>query len=243
MSIIGLAIPTYNEKENIINLLDSIINNLAINHQHNYIILVIDDNSPDKTASYVEEKIAHFNSEFISLHILNREKKEGLGKAYIAGFTELLNLGVEYIIQMDADFSHDPKYLANFINNLEKYDLIVGSRYVKDGGLDKDWPLIRKLVSTLGNVFARVVLATQIKDLTGGFNCYSSALLKKINYTGIASSGYGFIIELKYKAYITARSYLEFPIVFKDRQAGTSKIPLNTIYKNLLLCFKLRLNK
>ena len=240
MAKIGIAVPTYNEKENILTLIKG-ISKALINDPNQFLILVIDDNSPDGTAAVVLEEIKSFKSANIELKLLFREKKEGLGKAYIAGFRELIIQDCNYIIQMDADYSHNPSYLSQFSKYSNSYDFIVGSRYVLNGKLDDNWPLHRKLQSVLGNKVAKIVLGINLNDITGGYNLYSSNLLKKIEYELITQSGYGFQIELKFRAYKTVKSFIEIPIIFIDRINGVSKIPTNTILTNLILCFKLRL--
>ena len=205
-------------------------------------VLIIDDNSPDGTGNLADDlKKAHRGKKF-NVEVLHRNQKNGLGQAYIDGFMKLLGQNYSHIMQMDADLSHDPKYIKEFISaiNIQGADFVVGSRYIK-GGSTPDWSLNRKLLSRFGNLYARLVLGNKIHDYTGGYNLYSSNLLSKIDPKSLTESGgYGFLIELKSKAAKKANKVIEVPIVFMDRRHGKSKMPKNTMIKNLLLVIKIK---
>ncbi|MFH1522805.1 MAG: polyprenol monophosphomannose synthase [Patescibacteria group bacterium] len=210
-----IVLPTYNERNNIKKLVNK-INNLKIS---NLDILVIDDNSPDKTSEIIKE----IKKSYDNVHLIIREEKLGLGTAYIRGFKWGIKRKYDVIVEMDADFSHDPKYLPEFFNKINHYDFVIGSRYVRGGGV-KNWPFSRRAISKLGSLYSRVVLGVKIKDFTGGFNAWKLSALKKINLDNIKSNGYSFQIEMKYRAAISGFSFFEFPIVFKERENGKSKM-------------------
>lgn len=239
---IAIATPTYNESKNIVTLIKKIE---VVCRQFPAIIftlLVIDDNSPDGTAAVVENHTKNISStkSNLQIRVLKRKAKEGLGKAYVHGFSELLTEKFDYVLQMDADLSHNPAYIKDFVNAaLKGHDFIVASRYIK-GGDTPDWSWYRKLLSRGGNLYARMFLGSMITDYTGGYNMYSAPLLKHIISRPLVSSGYGFLIELKYRAVRQAVSPTQIPIVFHDRQHGISKIPKSTLLKNFILVPKIR---
>lgn len=231
---IGIAIPTYNEAGNIGKLIDKISTELTKQKGLETTILIIDDDSPDGTADIIRNYSKKYKRKNFKVDLLLRTVKDGFGRAYIVGFNKLLLEKPDYIIQMDADLSHDPVYLPAFIKASKDHDFIVGSRYVH-GGKTPDWTLSRKFISRLGNFYATSVLGHEISDYTGGFNMFSYKLMKEINPSSISSSGYGFLIDLKFRAIKNASSIYEIPIVFNDRKHGTSKMPKSTIVKNLVL--------
>ncbi len=239
---LGIAIPTYNEATNIGQLLENIHLSLVNLPLISTTILVIDDNSPDGTAEIVKEFANKYNTKNFKIDLLARKIKNGLGRAYIEGFSNLLDQGSDFIIQMDADLSHDPVYLPAFIKLSGDNDLVVGSRYIP-GGDTPDWPLSRRMLSKVGNFYARLILSNKISDYTGGYNMYSKDLLDKINYSKINSTGYGFLINLKYLSVLNAHGIQQIPIIFRDRQHGKSKLPKSTILTNLILVPKIRLKK
>lgn len=230
---LGIAIPTYNEVNNISRLIKGIkaeTSKLNICCE----VLIIDDNSPDGTGKLADNLAKKVNRPSFKLKVLHRKNKNGFDKAYIAGFNELLKDKFDYIMQMDADLSHNPKYLPIFLDAAKKADLVVGSRYIKGGGTP-DWTFKRRLLSRFGNIYARIFLGSQIHDFTGGYNLYTKQQLVNLNVNTIKATGYGFLIELKYKYMLKSNHIVEIPIVFKDRTNGNSKIPKNTMFKNLLL--------
>jgi dolichol-phosphate mannosyltransferase len=239
---LAIAIPTYNEAQNIKKLLPGIKKSLLEVADWQCTVFIIDDNSPDKTAAVARQIGTTLADQRFKVEVLSRKKKEGLGKAYIYAFNEILKQEFDYILQMDADLSHDPKYLPDFLGGTKKSDFVVGSRYVK-GGATPDWSWQRKLQSHGGNIYTRLFLGSRITDYTGGYNLYASGLLRKIDLNSLEASGYGFLIELKYDALKFCKQVTQVPIIFMDRQHGKSKIPRDTILKNLLLVPRLRFNR
>jgi len=241
---LGIAIPTYNEAGNISNLIDQIFINIKDLSKLDTTVLIIDDTSPDGTGEIVKKLSKKYSSRNnFEIKLLSRKVMNGLGKAYIEGFNYLLNMDMDFILQMDADLSHNPVYLPAFVNSAKnKTELTIGSRYM-NGGETPDWALSRRFLSKSGNIYARLILGSHLSDYTGGYNMYSSSLLKRIKVGSIQASGYGFLVELKYKASKLTTSINQVPIVFNDRQHGKSKIPKTTILKNLLLVPVLRLTK
>ncbi|MEI9913725.1 MAG: polyprenol monophosphomannose synthase [Candidatus Saccharibacteria bacterium] len=237
---LGIAIPTYNEAGNITSLIEGLHKHLSKNKDVSTLVLIIDDSSPDGTADIVRRLAKQMSTKNFKIELLSRKVKDGLGKAYIAGFNKLLQKNVDYILQMDADLSHNPAYIPAFVKAAKKNDLIVGSRYMP-GGQTPDWSFSRKLQSRMGNIYARGILGTRVSDYTGGFNMYSSSLLKASAINDIKSTGYGFLIELKYRTLKNAKNVYQIPIVFNDRQHGKSKLPRSTIVKNLVLVPRLKM--
>ena len=237
---LAIAVPTYNESKNVTKLIKR-IKNATSKTVISCTVLIIDDNSPDGTGDIADKLAAQENNSAFKVHVLHRNAKQGFDKAYIAGFRELLKGNFTHIMQMDADLSHNPKYIPQFIQALPAADFVVGSRYIKSGGTP-DWALYRRLLSRFGNIYARLFLGNSIHDYTGGFNLFSTRLLKSINPDSLKADGYGFLIELKYRAVKRCQHVKEVPIVFTDRQHGVSKLPRSTILKNLLLVPKLALS-
>lgn len=240
---IAVLIPTYNEAKNIQLLLRAMqemsakLNDVSLN------IYVIDDNSPDGTAEIAEGLNKELGNTGFQVDVIRRIKKEGLGKAYIEGFKKMLVMSdlPDYVLQMDADLSHDPAYIPEFIDAVRSgSDFVVGTRYVH-GGSCPDWSWYRKLLSRGGNAYARIILGHKVTDYTGGFNMYSVDVLKRINWDRLDNAGYGFLIDLKYQAQQVGKKIIEVPIQFLDRQHGQSKMPLNTIFKNFSLVLRIRI--
>lgn len=224
-----VIIPTYNEIDNIQRLTEGIFSVLPKTD-----ILIVDDNSPDGTgrlAATLAEKDAR-------LKVIARPAKLGLGSAYIRGFEYALNSNYEYVLTMDADFSHSPQYLPEFLKHTSNYQLILGSRYVPGGGIS-NWELWRRFLSYTANLYARLALGLAYRDLTSGFKCYSRQLLQNLDLAAIISEGYVFQIETTYRAHRQGYSIKEIPIVFKGRLKGASKISrgicLEAIWKVPLL--------
>ncbi len=232
-----VIIPTYNEIENIESIIDKVFAlDLGLD------ILIVDDNSPDKTYEMVQGLIDNRYPD--RLHLMIREKKAGLGKAYIAGFKWALTHDKHYscIIEMDADLSHNPKYLPIFMDEIDSYDLIIGSRYVKGGGAT-NWPLFRKAISYGGSFYSRMILGVKIMDITGGFKCFRREVLEAIDLGNIITTGYSFQIEMNYKATLKGFKIKEVPIVFEERIAGKSKMTKKVFVEALGKVITLRLNK
>jgi dolichol-phosphate mannosyltransferase len=227
-----VIIPTYNEKENIGLLLPAIKKVLPDAH-----VLVVDDNSPDGTSAYVKGLAPSVGNVFV----LDRDKKEGLGKAYVAGFRWALERGYRYVFEMDADFSHDPKYLPDFLEAIKENDLVIGSRYISGVNV-VNWPMSRLLVSYFGNVYARLVTGIPVRDCTGGFKCFRREVLEALDLDSITSLGYSFQIEVNFYSWKKGFRLIEIPIVFTDRKRGASKISRGIIREGLILVlWKLRI--
>lgn len=230
MKKLFICIPTYNEALNIIKIIKQLEDVSQKISDYEVNVVVIDDNSPDGTAKLVEE---YKTKSKIKLHVVNNPNKVGLGKAYIKGFKYSLENGADAICQMDADFSHDPKYLIPITRSLKDYDFVMGSRYIKGGGT-VNWNFKRRFISRYGNLYSRLILAAGIHDLTGGYNCWNRKVLESINLDSIKANGFFFQIELKYKAIKKGFKWLEIPIIFKDRELGQSKFG-SSIFKEALI--------
>ncbi len=217
-----VIIPTYNEIENMKQLLP-----ILMKLDSQFDVLVVDDNSPDGTATFVE-KFSRASLENSRVNILNRPQKQGLGKAYIAGFKWGLEKKYDVLTEMDADFSHAPEHLVQILKAIESTDVVIGSRYVAGGGT-VNWSLFRKIISRGGSLYSRLILGYPINDWTGGFNSWKKEVLEKIDLDTIKSNGYSFQIELKYKALKNNFKVLEIPIIFEDRRVGQSKMSLKIV--------------
>ena len=209
-----VIIPTYNEIDNVRPIADAVLENLEGGD-----VLFVDDNSPDGTGKVADEMSAANPR----IHVLHRPGKQGLGRAYIAGFKWALENGYTHIFEMDADFSYDPHELPNFIKASEEADLILGSRYI--GGIRvMNWPLSRLLISTFGGVYVRVITGLPIMDPTGGFKCFRREVLEALDLDKVTSNGYSFQIEMTFKAWMKNFRIKEIPIMFVERRAGSSKM-------------------
>jgi dolichol-phosphate mannosyltransferase len=210
-----LCLPTYNEREN----LEPMVRALGELGLDGLEVLVIDDGSPDGTGEIADRLAA----ELPWVHVLHRARKEGLGPAYLAGFARALELGADFVFEMDCDFSHDPADVPRLAASAEDADLVLGSRYVAGGGT-RNWGLVRRFISRGGSLYAQVLLGLGIRDLTGGFKCYRRAVLETIDLAGIDSRGYAFQIETTYRAIRAGFRVVEVPITFADREVGGSKM-------------------
>jgi dolichol-phosphate mannosyltransferase len=237
---LGIVIPTYNESENIKKLING-IKKCVVKAGMPCTVLIVDDNSPDGTGDIAEKLSRKYRITAFTVQVLHHSKKVGIHVAYIDGFTKLQKGNYTHIMQMDGDLSHDPNYIPNFIHAAQSADFIVGSRYVP-GGTTPDWSIYRKTLSRYGNLYARLLLGHSIHDYTGGYNLFSSHLLRKIKPSSISATGYGFQIELKMKALNISKEFIEVPIIFRERQKGFSKIPRYVIPGNLLLISKIALH-
>lgn len=228
-----VVIPTYNEADNIVDLVNAVLDSFDKAD-----VLVVDDNSPDGTAEIVKREFG--NNKRVNLIV--RQNKKGLGRAYVEGFKWGLEKGYGYFLEMDADFSHDPREIPNFYSYLQEYDVVIGSRYI-DGIRVLNWNLKRLIISQLGSLYARVVTGLKLTDMTGGFNGYRAKVLESINLDKIDSNGYAFQIELKFRAYVKGFKLYEIPIIFKEREKGVSKMNKSIIFEAILECIKLRIQK
>ena len=234
MSAVWLILPTYNEAVNIEPFVHAVLPELA-EAAPEHRILIVDDNSPDGTGRIADSLAQQLDA----VEVLHRPGKQGLGVAYLAGFRHALDRGADLLIEMDSDFSHSPGDLPRLIR--EDADLVLGSRYVPGGGVE-NWGLFRRALSRGGSLYARAILGVPIRDLTGGYKCFRRATLEGIDYADTHADGYGFQIELTYRAYRAGYRVKEIPIVFRDREEGTSKmtarIALEAIWKVPALRFR-----
>ena len=226
-----VIIPTYNELENIPNLIPKILQK-----DEGIEVLIVDDNSPDGTAAFVEEE-SKLNSR---VHLIKRNAKLGLGTAYIEGFKFALKNGYNFIFEMDADFSHNPKELINFLREIESADLVLGSRY-KSGVNVVNWPMKRLLLSYFANVYTRIITGLPVKDATGGFKCFRREVLEAIDFNNVKSNGYAFQIEMTFKAWKKGFRIKEISITFIDRVKGTSKMSKKIVREAVTMVWKLRI--
>lgn len=218
MQEVLIVLPTYNEKEN----LERMVTALFALNLPNLEILVVDDNSPDGTGD-IAENLRQKHDE--KVHVLHRQEKNGLGPAYLAGFNQALAMGADIIIQMDCDFSHQPKYVPKLIEKLEKADVVIGSRYARGGSVDPSWGLYRKLLSWWANrIYTPTILGLPIADATGGFKSWRRGTLIGMDIERVQSNGYVFQVEMNYVAHKLGYHIDEIPIHFPDRQFGTSKM-------------------
>ncbi len=227
-----VIIPTYNESQNIARLLKMIF---ALEIQ-GLDVLIVDDNSPDGTAQIITD----MQKSESRLYMLQREKKMGLGTAYVAGFRYALENGYDLVIEMDADFSHDPNELPNFIKASKENDLTIGSRYIKGVNVI-NWPLSRLILSMGASLYTRLITGLPLKDCTAGFKCFRRDVLEKIDLNRVRSDGYSFQIEMTFKAWKLGFKLGEIPIVFVDRTAGTSKMSKAIIREAIFMVWKLKL--
>ncbi len=226
-----VVLPTYNEIENLPQIAPAILRQLP-----EATLLVVDDSSPDGTGA-LADRLAAENDK---VRVLHRAVKQGLGKAYTDGFRHALDAGAEVVVQMDADWSHDPAYLPAMVAALRNgADLVIGSRYVKGGGV-RNWGILRRLVSRGGSIFARTVLRLSAHDLTGGFKAWRRATLAALPWSSLHSGGYVFQIETTFRASRAGARVVELPIVFVDRRLGASKMSRRIIFEALLVVLRLR---
>ena len=226
-----VIIPTYKERENLVPLLKQIFSQgLPLE------VLIVDDNSPDGTGA-VADQIAAADPR---VHVMHRPGKMGLGSAYVAGFRYALERDYDAAFEMDADFSHNPESLPEFLRELESADLVVGSRYLH-GVTVVNWPLKRLILSYGANVYSRVITGLPLKDVTGGFKCFRRQVLEALDLSRVRSDGYGFQIEINYKAWRKGFRIKEIPIMFVDRRAGESKMNRKIVWEAAWMVWKLRL--
>ncbi len=232
-----IVLPTYNERENLRHALAR-IREVADGHGIQLHTLIVDDNSPDGTGELADELAAQTPD----VSVVHRAGKEGLGKAYLAGFREALAMGAERIFEMDADLSHDAAYLPDFLRLIDQgADLVLGSRYVKGGGVE-NWSFSRKLISRGGCLYSQLILGLPLRDLTGGFKCFRRTVLETIDLAAVGTKGYGFQVEMTYRAYKLGFKVVELPIIFVDRKVGDSKMTGNIFLEALTNVLKLRLS-
>ena len=238
-----VVIPTYNEKENVAAMAEAVLSHLPPEGM----LLFLDDNSPDGTGRIIDG-LCEANPRIAVMH---REKKEGLGRAYVAGFAKALAMGATHVIEMDCDFSHDPADVERLLANIggrpdsppDAPDVVIGSRYVK-GGKCVGWPFRRWFISRFGGIFIRIVMGTPVADPTGGFKCFTRAALERLgDFSMIRSFGYSFQMEMNYRMWKMGLRLAEIPITFAERRAGTSKITGSIAVETLKLVFKIRFGR
>jgi dolichol-phosphate mannosyltransferase len=228
-----VIIPTYNEIENIYEIIPAVLK-----QDERLEVLVVDDNSPDGTAQAVKEIQKHEDR----VHLVERPGKLGLGSAYLTGFKFGLDMGYEYIFEMDADLSHDPEMLPDLLKAAETCDLVVGSRYV-NGINVVNWPLPRLLLSWGASIYVQMITGMPVKDPTGGFKCFHRRVLETINFNDILSDGYSFQVEMNYRTWCNGFKICEIPIIFVDRRVGQSKMSKKIVWEAIFMVWKLRLLK
>lgn len=227
-----VVIPTYNEKENVRSLTNAVL------AQHTDLqILFVDDNSPDGTGAIIDDLV----TENDRVHVLHRAGKLGLGSAYREGFKAALAMGADYLLEMDADFSHDPGVLPLFLSAMTENDLVIGSRYL-NGVSVVNWPIRRLILSYFASVYTRLITGLELRDCTSGFKCFRRSTIEAIDLSRITSDGYSFQIEMNYRCMEKGFRISEIPIIFIDRHAGSSKMSGSIVREAVLMVWKLRLN-
>jgi dolichol-phosphate mannosyltransferase len=226
-----VIVPTYNERENITRIIEAVLA-----QDERLEILVVDDGSPDGTGAIVDEIAARDPR----VHALHRPKKMGLGTAYLAGFKWALAQGYDYVLEMDADFSHDPHHLPQFLEAIRDADLVLGSRYRHGKVTVVNWPMTRLLLSYFANLYARFVTGLPLDDSTGGFKCFRRSVLESIDLDAVRSNGYAFQIEMSFRAWKKGFRIVEIPIVFVDRTEGESKMSKKIVREAIWMVWRLR---
>ncbi len=236
-----IVIPTYNEIQNLAGLTEAVFQ-VVDSKAHLYgvkevNVLVVDDNSPDGTGKLADE----ISKKEPRLSVLHRNEKNGLGKAYVAGFAWALDRGYDAVLEMDADFSHNPSYLPEFWRLLKENDVVMGSRYVGGGGV-RNWGVVRQVISRGGSVYARAILGMPVNDMTGGYKAWKRHVLEAVDISTLRSEGYAFQIELKWRAWKKGFKLAEFPILFEDRTAGKSKMSKRIIVEAMMRVASMKLS-
>jgi dolichol-phosphate mannosyltransferase len=233
-----IVMPTYNELENLKNLIPLIKETFKKNNIPGGLIIV-DDNSPDGTTQFINENQNNIQNAHFFCELLSRPNKLGLGTAYIEGYKKAFSYNPDYILGMDADFSHDPKYIPIIYKELSNHQMVIGSRYVLGGGI-RNWNIWRRTVSRIASIYAKILLGWDINDPTTAFVGFRADLLQNIKFDRIKTSGYGFLLELKYMAYKAKAKIKETPIVFVDRNIGQSKLDKKIIIEAIFNCLFVR---
>ncbi len=233
---VTIILPTYNERENIKELIPRIFE-IFKKENINGNLIVVDDNSPDNTA----EEVGNLSKQY-PITLIERKKKLGIGSAYITGFKKALEGNSDIIFEMDADLSHNPEYIPEFLRNLKENDLVIGSRYIPGGGIE-NWNLYRRSVSKGANILARLLTSLDIRDITSGYRAYKSNVLRKIDLNSIKSNGYAFQLEILFKTKKEGFKIMEIPIIFTERRRGSSKLSKIEIVRFFTLCLKFALER
>ncbi|MEJ2579726.1 MAG: polyprenol monophosphomannose synthase [Kineosporiaceae bacterium] len=239
---VTVVLPTYNEADN----LPVIVGTLLALPLTNLRVLVVDDNSPDGTGDLAEKlAIEYAKDGSTPISVLHRAGKEGLGRAYVAGMLRALEDGAEYVVQMDADLSHDPRHIPEMLGTLRstRAGVVIGSRYTASGSLDASWGVHRKLLSAWANLYVHVILGLRVRDVTAGYKLWDADALRGLDLAGIRSNGYSFQVEMNYRAHLRGNRIMEVPIHFTERQHGTSKMSFATQLESALMPLRLRLQQ
>ena len=229
-----IIIPTYNEAENVTQIVPQVLG-----QDDRLDVLVVDDNSPDGTGKLADGLVAANPR----VHVLHREQKQGLGRAYLAGFRWALERDYELVFEMDADFSHDPVHLPEYLAAIQDADLVLGSRYLDGKVTVVNWPIRRLLLSYFANVYARVITGLPVRDATGGFKCFRRKVLEAIDLDSVGSNGYSFQIEMSFRAWRKGFKIVEIPIVFVDRTEGQSKMSNTIVREAVWIVWRLRFQR
>jgi len=228
-----VVMPTYNEADNLVQIVAELMT-LDLDDLH---ILVVDDNSPDGTGLLADELAAQYSDR---VHVIHRQGKMGLGTAYVTGFRYAINSGADFVMQMDADFSHSPAYIPAIIDRIRESDVVIGSRYVAEGRVDQRWSPWRRFLSWGGNAYARLVTGLRVHDATGGFRCFRRDALLALDLNRIRSEGYAFQIEVAYACQSEGLRITEVPIYFEDRSMGLSKMSPRIIVEAIWRVWQIR---
>ncbi len=230
---IMVVVPTYNERQNVQELIPKVLSQLP-----GIEMLIVDDASPDGTGGYVDSVAAGEPR----VHTIHRPGKMGLGSAYVEGFKYALDAGADLIVQMDADFSHDPDVIPELVKRCDEYDVVLGSRYITGANV-VNWPLRRLFLSYFANVYTHIVTGLPLRDSTGGFKCFKRKVIAALDLDAIRSDGYSFQIEVNFRCWRKGFSIIEIPIVFVDRHSGTSKMSRRIVWEAMWLVWRLRLER
>ena len=231
-----VVLPTYNEAQNLPRMIDALLHLEVIGLE----VLVIDDGSPDGTGNLAEDLARKHTGR---VHVVHRQGKQGLGSAYRAGFDWALRNGADYVVQMDCDFSHPVEKVPEMVSLAGQNEVVIGSRYVPGGSIDKRWSFKRKALSSLGNKYARIITGLKVKDVTGGFKCWSRRALEGLPLDRIGAGGFTFQVEMNYISRIKGYRMVEVPIVFAEREVGESKMSMGIILEGLWRVWQMRFKK
>jgi len=231
-----VVLPTYNEAQNLPRMIDALLHLEVIGLE----VLVIDDGSPDGTGNLAEDLARKHTGR---VHVMHRQGKQGLGSAYRAGFDWALRNGADYVVQMDCDFSHPVEKVPEMVRLAGQNEVVIGSRYVPGGSVDKRWSFKRKALSSLGNKYARIITGLKVKDVTGGFKCWSRRALEGLPLDRIGAGGFTFQVEMNYISRIKGYRMVEVPIVFAERECGESKMSMGIILEGLWRVWQMRFKK
>ena len=231
-----VVLPTYNEAQNLPRMIDALLHLEVIGLE----VLVIDDGSPDGTGNLAEDLARKHTGR---VHVMHRQGKQGLGSAYRAGFDWALRNGADYVVQMDCDFSHPVEKVPEMVRLAGQNEVVIGSRYVPGGSVDKRWSFKRKALSSLGNKYARIITGLKVKDVTGGFKCWSRRALEGLPLNRIGAGGFTFQVEMNYISRIKGYRMVEVPIVFAEREVGESKMSMGIILEGLWRVWQMRFKK